>query len=265
MRYIAIVEDEDEAADRIKSFIDKFSAETEQDFEIDRFNDAVDLIENYQPKYAVIFMDIQMPHSNGMNAAVHLRKIDKSVSLIFITNLIQYAQKGYEVDAVAYILKPVQYYDFALKFRKALDIYVMNYKQDFTLYTSEGACRISTDKLMYVETVRHRLYYHLIDGAIERTGVLSKVEDELRQFGFLRCNSCYLVNPRFIVAVKGGCVQLGSEMLTISRPRKKYLCPSLPIGMRGWRTRNDFRAGYISVRQGDRRKGEAGSQSYGEV
>lgn len=227
MRYVAIVEDEDEAADRIKSYIDKFSAETEQDFKVERFCDAVDLLDNYTAKYAVIFMDIQMPHSNGMNASVHLRKIDKSVSLIFITNLVQYAQKGYEVDAVAYILKPVQYYDFALKFRKALDIYVMNYKQDFMLSTSDGTCRISTDKLMYVETVRHRLYYHLIDGVIERTGVLSKVEAELKQFGFLRCNQCYLVNPRFIVAVKGCTVQLGSEILAISRPRRKIFMTEL--------------------------------------
>lgn len=227
MRYVAIVEDEDEAAGRIKSYVERFAAETGQEFVVERFCDAVELLDSYKAKYAVIFMDIQMPHSNGMTASIHLRKLDKSVSIIFITNLIQYAQKGYEVDAVAYILKPVQYYDFALKFRKALDIYVMNEKQDFTLNTSDGPCRISTDKLMYVETVRHRLYYHLVDGIIERTGVLSKVESELKEFGFLRCNQCYLVNPRFIVGVKGSVVQLGSEMLSISRPRRKIFMTEL--------------------------------------
>lgn len=227
MYRIAIVDDNPDDADLLGSYIEKFSSETKQEFQVDRFKDSVELLEDYKAVYAVIFMDIQMPHSNGMNSAVHLRKIDKTVSLIFITNLVQYAQKGYEVDAVAYVLKPVQYYDFALKFRKALDIYVMNYKQDFTLSTSDGICRISTDKLMYVETVRHRLYYHLIDGVIERTGVLSKVETELRQFGFLRCNQCYLVNPRFIVAVKGCAVQLGSEMLAISRPRRKIFMAEL--------------------------------------
>lgn len=227
MRYVAIVEDDDGAAEIIKSFVEKFSAETGQRFIVERFCDAVELLNDYKPKYSVIFMDIQMPHSNGMNAAVHLRKSDKTVSLIFITNLIQYAQKGYEVDAVAYILKPVQYYDFALKFRKALDIYVMNEKQDFTLNTADGSCRISTDKLMYVETVRHRLYYHMVDGIVERTGVLSQVEAELKKFGFLRCNQCYLVNPRFIVRVKGSAVQLGTEELAVSRPRKKTFMAEL--------------------------------------
>lgn len=227
MRNIAIVEDEDEAAGVLGGFIEKFSVETGQQFNVERFHDAVEFLSVYKAKYAVVFMDIQMPHRDGMSAAVELRKIDKTVSIIFITNLIQYAQKGYEVDAVAYTLKPVQYYDFALKFRKALDIYVLNEKQDFTLNTAEGPCRISTDKLIYVETVRHRLYYHMVDGVIERTGVLSQVEEELKQFGFLRCNSCYLVNPRFIISVKGGYVQLGTEMLAISRPRKKAFMAEL--------------------------------------
>lgn len=227
MRNIAIVEDEDGAAAVLSGYIEKFTAETGQGFHVDRFCDAVQFLSDYKAKYAVVFMDIQMPHRDGMSAAEELRKTDKTVSIIFITNLIQYAQRGYEVDAVAYILKPVQYYDFALKFRKALDIYVMNEKQDLTLNTSDGPCRISTDRLVYVEIVRHRLYYHMVDGVIERTGVLSQVEEELKQFGFLRCNQCYLVNPRFIVSVKGSAVQLGTESLAVSRPRKKAFMTEL--------------------------------------
>ncbi len=227
MRNIAIVEDEDGAAELLHGYIERFSKETGQDFQIDRFRDAVGFLTDYKAKYAVVFMDIQMPNRDGMSAAVELREVDKTVSIIFITNLIQYAQKGYEVDAVAYIIKPVQYYDFALKFRKALDIYVINEKKDFTLNTSKGLCRISTDKLIYVETVRHRLYYHTVDGVVERTGVLSQVEEELKQFGFLRCNQRYLVNPRFIVSVDGSTVRLGAETLAISRPRRKAFMSEL--------------------------------------
>lgn len=227
MRNIAIVEDEDESAGRLTKYIEKFSAESKQEFQVDRYRDAVDFLTAYTAKYAVVFMDIQMPNRDGMSAAIELRKIDKAVSLIFITKLIQYAQKGYEVDAVAYVIKPVQYYDFALKFRKALDIYALNEKKNLVLSTAEGMCRISTDKLMYVEIIRHRLYYHLVDGIVERTGVLSQVEADLGKFGFLRCNQCYIVNPKFIMCVKGSQVQVGSEMLSISRPRRKAFMEEL--------------------------------------
>ena len=50
--------------------------------------------------------------------------------------------------------------------------------------------------------------------------MLSAVERELSAFGFLRCNTCYLVNPKFIVRVKGSEVRVGDRTLQISRPRR---------------------------------------------
>lgn len=227
MRNIAIVEDEDMAAQLLEGYIQQFAAQSNQQFNVTRYHDAVEFLKDYKAVFAVVFMDVQMPHMDGVSASMQLRQIDKTVSIVFITNLVQYAQKGYEVDAVAYLVKPVQYYDFALKFRKALDVYIMNEQKDLLVNTSGGICRISTDKLMYVEIARHRLCYHLVDGVVEVTGVLKKVEDELRRFGFLRCNQCYLVNPRFIVNVKGFDVQVGNETLAISRPRKSAFLKEL--------------------------------------
>ena len=227
MNNIAIVEDEDDAAAALKGYIDKYAEQVGQRFNVVRFDNAVSFLCDYKPEYAIVFMDIQMPGKDGMSAAVELRKTDKKVSIVFITNLIQYAQKGYEVDAVAYLLKPVKYYDFALKFRKALDVYAMNEGQDITITVSSGLCRVSTDKLMYVEIVRHKLVYHLVDDIIEVTGVLQKVEAELKRFGFLRCNQCYLVNPKFVKSVNGLTVRVGNDDLAISRPRKNTFMAEL--------------------------------------
>ena len=220
MRNIAVVEDEDMAADLLISYIQRYSQLSGEKFNVSRFTNAADFLENYRAIYAVVFMDIQMPKMNGMDGAMELRKLDKIVSIIFITNLVQYSQKGYEVDAVSFLVKPVCYFDFSLKFRKALNIYVMNEERSITIKYHGGLCRTSTDKLMYVEIIAHRLYYHLIDDDIDITGVLSEVEKELSEYGFLRCNSCYLVNPKFVVAVKGNEVQVGNRTLQISRPRR---------------------------------------------
>lgn len=220
MKNIVIVEDEDIAAERLSVYIRKYAEVSNQNFKVVRYRNAEDFIANYKPVYAVVFMDIQMPGMNGMDAAVELRKIDKTVSLIFITNLVQYAQKGYEVDAVSYLVKPVSYYDFSLKFCKALDVYIMNEERNITIKYRGGQCRISTDKLMYVEIMAHRLYYHLIDDVLEVTGVLTDVERELKDYGFLRCNKCYLVNPKFVVGINGFDLQVGNQTLRISRPRR---------------------------------------------
>ena len=220
MRNIAIVEDEDLAAQALIDHIKQYEAQTGQSFQIFRFANGADFLQDYRAVYAVVFLDVQMPKMNGLETALQLRRCDKNVSIIFITNLVQYALKGYEVDAVSYLIKPVSYYDFSMKFKKALDIYLLNEDRSFTVNTPGGLCRISTDKLMYVEIMNHRLFYHLIDDVIEMTGVLSGVEQQLSRFGFLRCNKCYLVNPKFIVKVKGSTVQVGDNLLQISRPRR---------------------------------------------
>ena len=170
MKNVAIVEDENAAAERLTAYIQRYAAEFGQQFNITRFYDGEEFLQNYKSVYAVAFLDIQMPRKNGMDTAVELRRYDKNVSIIFITNLVQYALRGYEVDAVSFLLKPVSYYDFSLKFKKALDIYLMNEERSFTVNAPGGLCRISTDKLMYVEIIKHRLHYHLIDDVIEMTG-----------------------------------------------------------------------------------------------
>lgn len=227
MKRIAVVEDEDKAAELLCAYIDRYSRESGQEFEVVRFPTAVQFLAEYKAVYAVVFMDIQMPQMNGMDASVELRKLDKTVSIIFITNLVQYAQRGYEVDAVSFLVKPVSYYDFYMKFEKALDVYVMNEERSITLSLPGGLCHISTDKLMYVEIIRHRLYYHLVDDVIEMTGVLSNVEQQLSEYGFLRCNNCYLVNPKFVVKVKGSDVQVGNRTLQISRPKRAAFLAAL--------------------------------------
>ena len=219
MRNIAIVEDNDNAAKVISSHIEKYIEENQIQLNIIRFNNADEFLAHYQSIYSVVLMDIQMPGTDGMSAAFKLREIDKTVSIIFITTMVQFAQKGYEVNAISFMVKPVNYYDFSLKFKKALDISVMNENRNITLNTKNGICRISTDKIIYVEIIKHRLFYHLVDEIIEMTGVLSEVENTLKEFGFLRCNQCYLVNPRFIVSVKGKEVYVGNTSLQISRPR----------------------------------------------
>ena len=227
MRNIAIVEDNDNSARILLEHIQRYTEENQIKLNVVRFNNADEFLANYQQIYSVVLMDIQMPGTDGMSAAYQLREIDKTVSIIFITTMVQFAQKGYEVNAISFMVKPVNYYDFSLKFKKALDISVMNENRNITLNTKNGICRISTDKIIYVEIVKHRLFYHLVDEVIEMTGVLSEVESLLKEFGFLRCNQCYLVNPRFIVSVKGKEVFVGNTSLQISRPRHNQFMKDL--------------------------------------
>ena len=77
-------------------------------------------LEKYAGDFDVLFFDVDMPGTDGLDTARRLRRMDSEVSIIFVTNMAQYAICGYEVEALDYLLKPLSYYDFALKFQKAL-------------------------------------------------------------------------------------------------------------------------------------------------
>ena len=94
MRNIAIVEDEDGAAELLASYIRKYAASAGDGVQHSPLCKRRGISFDYRAVYAVVFMDIQMPGMNGMDAAAELRDRDKTVSLIFITNLVQFAQKG---------------------------------------------------------------------------------------------------------------------------------------------------------------------------
>ena len=167
-------------------------------------------------------MDIQMPNMNGMEAARRLRVLDEKVLLVFVTNLTQYAIAGYGVSALDYIVKPVNYYDFALKLTRALKR--INHARDnaLTIATPMGMTRVDLDDIVYIEVQNHELTYHTVENTYSQYGTLNSLEKELQNKGFGRCNSCYLVNLQHVRQVSGYSLMLsdGSE-LRISQPKKK--------------------------------------------
>ena len=104
---IAIVEDEEAYAKQLTEYIEKYQQESGRRFKVIRFTDGDEIVEKYTGEYDIILMDIQMQFMDGMTAAEEIRKFDTKVVIMFITNMTNYAIRGYEVDAMDYVLKPV--------------------------------------------------------------------------------------------------------------------------------------------------------------
>ena len=120
MLTIAIVEDDLEYQKQLQKYIEEYGKEHELQYKITVFQNGLNFLEDYKGGCDLIFMDIAMPHMDGMETAAKLRKRGDETCLIFITSMAQYALKGYEVNAFDFLVKPLVYELFCIKFEKAL-------------------------------------------------------------------------------------------------------------------------------------------------
>ncbi len=217
----AIVEDNPEHAQTISGFLHRYADECGRSVETEFFGSGAEFLEGYGKGYDIVFLDIELPGKDGMHVAAELRAVDRSVLIIFVTNLAQYAVNGYDVQAFDFIVKPIKYYNFAMKLRRAFECLDNSCKRKIWVTTRQGKQMIDADKLKYVEVMQHTLVFHMKGETVSGTGTLKSVQTALAGLPFALCNRCYLVNLHFVTQIDGNTVCVGGEMLQISIPKKK--------------------------------------------
>lgn len=220
MAKIAVVEDNDTMRTELCGFIAQYAQESGCQLDVTPFTDGAQIVASYRPGFDIIFLDIEMPTLGGMPTAERIRLLDPDVILIFVTNMAQYAIRGYEVDAMDFVLKPVNYYQFSTKLERALQRIQRRRGGQVTLQVNGGTQTLDTDAILYLETRDRLLHYHTAQDVWSVRGSLLKAEKELAPYHFARCNQCYLVNLRHVRGVQDDLVQVGEERLEISRRQR---------------------------------------------
>ena len=217
---IAVVEDDEREIRKVTEYLERFRDENGLVLNIRSFRDGEDLAEDYRPEYDLILMDIQMRFMDGMTAAQKIREADPEVTLIFLTSMAGYAIKGYEVDALDYILKPVSYETFARKLKRAVERLDQDRGHHLVLAMKDGMLKLDVSRILYIESRGHQMIYRTVDGEYETRGRMDDLEKELKPYGFFRSNRGYLVNMSRVAGVKDDCCLIGGDRLPISRQKK---------------------------------------------
>lgn len=161
-----------------------------------------------------------MRFMNGFEAAKKIRKLDKSVQLVFVTNSIQYAIRGYSVNALDYVVKPVNYFKFSQVMKRAMES-VRDDEKYISLHTNTGTYKVSLKDIFYIESRYHDLCYMTKHGEYIVRGALAECYKALSPYGFYQVQKSYVVNMKMVEQIKtDSCIVNGTEIM-ISRTKKK--------------------------------------------
>lgn len=222
---IAVCDDEELFRIEFKSVLDKVLINAEYD--IDTFSGGSSLYEAFlKNPFDLVFLDIEMPGIDGITLAKRLRAVSENVQIVFLTSHIEYALEGYEVNALRYLVKPVDMNKLSevLKYiqdkkNNSRQIMIKQEGEDIVIDLSDIIYMESMDKNVRIVTSKSEY--------ITRYNI-SDYEEELKNSGFLRIHRGYLISlSKVKKIVKNDVVMDGDISLPVSRSNIKLLKDAL--------------------------------------
>lgn len=190
-------------------------------------------------EYEIAFLDIDMGKQNGIEIARKLHLANPMAIVVFVTNYIEYAPAGYEVNAFRYLLKN----EMTLSLPKIFSDVMEEYKKLHRVVSFKAGAEnidVPVNDVLYLESHQRIIEMHLISErrtTYEFYSTMAHMTEQLESLGFLRIQRSYLVNMNYIEAVQYGQIRLSDgTKLTVSEKnysevKRKFLL---------WRAKNKW-------------------------
>lgn len=196
---------------------------------VGEFDNAIDAI-NFLRKTPVdlIFLDIQMEELSGIQ---FLEVLKDRPMIIMTTAYDEYALKGYEMDVLDYLLKPIDFPRFQLAADRALQQYQLRHtgseagknavpeehpQTDFVLVRSEyKMVRVRLDEIYYIAGMKDYSRLYCADRRIMTMQTIGKMEEALPHPRFFRIHKSYIIALDKLEAFGKNHVQVMGEEIPI--------------------------------------------------
>jgi DNA-binding LytR/AlgR family response regulator len=224
MNCIAI-DDEPLALDVIK----EFSKRTGFINLIDTFTNPLDSIKTFSRfNIDLVFLDIQMPNISGFD---FLKSISNPPIVIFTTAFPEYALKGFEANAVDYLVKPFSFERFLKAVNKAFELNQLRKepavadkaKPDFLMVKVEySTVKIDFNDILYVEGLKD--YIKIFCGAkpILTKSTLRNIEEKLSSEMFIRVHKSFIVSMKKIKKIENNRIIIGETRIPVGDQYKDH-------------------------------------------
>ncbi len=211
-----IIDDEPLAAELLQSYVEQES----QLKLLATFNDAESAVDFIRAnKVDLIFLDIQMPHMNGIQL---LKSLSEPPMVIFTTAYTEYAAEGFELDAVDYLLKPFDIKRFQRAVNKAGEYrrYISRTEPAANPYifikSEYQVIKINYDDIRYMESLDDYVKIYTTNSRPMLTLMtLKAITEKLPEDRFARIHRSYIISLDKIESVRNKRIKIGEIELPI--------------------------------------------------
>ncbi len=171
-------------------------------------------------EFSVLLLDVLMEELDGMELAARLREQKKRTAIIFISCNREMALRGYEVDALRYLAKPLD----RERLREALLCFCQRQleQRDILLPTADGQRRISLPDILFAETWGRGVRLAMTSGQVEINLKISELAAILPQREFVLCHRTILVNLSHVQSIRHCELELTTgDVLPVSKYRQR--------------------------------------------
>lgn len=219
---IIVCDDSGKDRETLIGLLREYELDKDIEFEITEYDSAETLLGNIAALQdcQIIFMDINMGQTSGLEAAGQIKSLYPGVRLVLVTAYMSYVLEGYKVKASRFLVKD----DLSISITECMDALVGEIEQEaqrMEFPFVEGNAKLKVGDIIYIETDKHKNVFYTPEGSYSIYRKLDELEEELRDFGFVRIHRSFLVNMRYIKKINSYVMTLttGKE---ISVPKTRY-------------------------------------------
>jgi two-component system, LytTR family, response regulator len=156
----------------------------------------------------LVIVDINMPLLNGMEAVKSCKKMIPSLQVIFTTGHDEYALEAFDVNAIDYIVKPIERDRLYAALERAatlshppVDKQQPAMKKDLMVKHHNQFSFIPLDEIIFIERAERKVVIHTIGQKIELNEALTNLEDILDS-RFAASHRSYIINLQHLKRIE---------------------------------------------------------------
>lgn len=221
---VVICDDERSCIDQVKRCVETWSMQYHHTdaVMIHSFQSSEDLYEQYEKGLSIdmLFLDIQIPSEmSGMDVAKLIHEQNEYIPIAFITNYSEYACDGYYVNALRYIIKPIQQKVIDECLDIAWNRWVLAQSESISIQMGKQAILLPIRDIIWVEASAHFIKIEAVGIApLEVRAKLSDYYSMLPHGMFAQCHRGFIVNIKYVRRIQPNQITLaGGKVIPVGR------------------------------------------------